>query len=167
MSSRRAEVMHGTGLGRKLEGTGAASPSLRGPPPRPDPTGATMPEVSGRQQTRLDPEAAWTVLTDAPLKGLGLAREAGTILAWDERDRVYLFDLHGGHRSATQVPDHVVAGAISDDGSLVALLGRGARLWLHGADLEVIADRQGPPEASALAVDPHGRYVAVASRLGL
>ena len=28
-------------------------------------------------------------------------------------------------------------------------------------------DRQGPPEASSLAIDPHGRYVAVASRLGL
>jgi hypothetical protein len=43
-----------------------------------------MTERTGRQQSRLDPAPAWTVLTDAPLKGLALAREAGLILAWDE-----------------------------------------------------------------------------------
>src|SRR5947208_187507 len=38
-----------------------------------------MPEMSARQQTRLEPAPAWTVLTDAPLKGLSLAREAGRV----------------------------------------------------------------------------------------
>jgi hypothetical protein len=126
-----------------------------------------MPDQPGRSPSRLAPSPAWTVLTDAPLLGLGLAREAGTILVWDEADGLYLLDTRGRHRSVSRAPGRVIAGAISDDGTLVALLGEGSRLWLLGPDFGMTVDRQGPPEASSLAVDPHGRYVAVASRLGL
>ncbi len=31
----------------------------------------------------LEPVTAWTIVTEAPLKGLAFAREAGRILAWD------------------------------------------------------------------------------------
>ncbi|WP_422930922.1 hypothetical protein [Singulisphaera sp. PoT] len=126
-----------------------------------------MSEFSGRGQSRLEPAPAWVVLTEAPLKGLALAREAGTILAWDERHQLYLFDLQGQHRSVSRAPGNLISAAISDDGSLIALLGEGNRLWLLDADLGSIADRQAPPEASCLAIDPHGRYVAVGSRLSL
>ena len=126
-----------------------------------------MSEPPGRTTSRLAPAPAWTVLTDAPLRGLGLAREAGTILVWDEADGIYLLDTGGRHRSVSRAPSRVLAGAISDDGSLVALLGEGSRLWLLGPDFQMTVDRQGPPEASTLAIDPHGRYVAVASKLGL
>jgi hypothetical protein len=126
-----------------------------------------MTELKGRQQTRLDPAPGWTVLTDAPLKGLGLAREAGTILAWDEANQLYLLDLRGQHRCVSRAPDRVLAGAISDDGKVIALLGEGNRLWVFGPDLDALADRQGPPEASTVAIDPHGRYIAVGSRLCL
>ena len=44
----------------------------------------------------IDIGEARAVLTDAPLKGLSLAREAGTILAWDERGQLYLLDLLRG-----------------------------------------------------------------------
>ncbi|MHC5538443.1 hypothetical protein ACYOEI_09460, partial [Singulisphaera rosea] len=125
--------------------------------PRTNPReGPMMASSTGRQPSRLEPEPAWTVLTDAPLKGLALAREAGTILAWDERDQLYLIDLLGQHRSTGIAPGRISAGAISDDGSLIALLGEGNRLWLFGADLESISDRQAPPESSTLAIDPHG-----------
>ena len=123
-----------------------------------------MAEITSRQQSRLDPATAWTVLTDAPLKGMALAREAGLILAWDEGDQLYLLDLKGQHRSVSRAPNHIVAGAISDDGSLIALLGDGSRLWLLGADLDLVAEKQGPAEAAVVAVDPHGRYVAVSAR---
>ncbi len=126
-----------------------------------------MNEFTGRGQSRLEPAPAWVVLTDAPLKGLALAREAGTILAWDERDRLYLFDLLGQHRSVSQAPGSLITGAISDDGSLIALLGAGSRLWLLDADLGIIADRTAPPDAHCVSIDPHGRYVAVATRLSL
>ena len=102
-----------------------------------------------------------------PLTGLMLAREAGTILAWDERNQVTLLDLRGQPRSVTRVPGRIVAGAISDDGSLIALPGEGSRLWLLGPDLETTAERQGPPDSSTLAIDPHRRFVAVASQVSL
>lgn len=123
-----------------------------------------MAEISSKQHSRLDPATAWTVLTDAPLKGMALAREAGLILAWDEGDQLYLLDLKGQHRSVSRAPNHITAGAISDDGSLIALLGEGARLWLLGADLDLVAEKQGPAEACVVAIDPHGRYVAVGAR---
>jgi hypothetical protein len=107
------------------------------------------------------------VLTDSPLKGLVLAREAATILAWDEGSQVYLLDTHGAHRSVSRAPGKIIAAAISDCGTLVALLVEGSRLLLLSADLEPVADRSGPPDAQALAIDPHGRYVLVASKISL
>jgi hypothetical protein len=123
-----------------------------------------MSEMTGRSQSRLEPATAWTVLTDSPMKGLALAREAATILSWDEGDQVYLLDVNGQHRSVSRAPGRVLAGTISDNGSLIALLIEGPRLLLLSADLEPIDDRSAPPDPSALAVDPHGRYVAVATR---
>jgi hypothetical protein len=118
-----------------------------------------------RQSTRLEPEPAWTVVTEAPLKGLGLAREAGTVFAWDETDQLYLLDLKGEFRSVARAPGKVVAATVSDDGSRVAILGEGARLWLLDADLGMVAERPAPPDPLALAIDPHGRYLVVSSRL--
>jgi hypothetical protein len=125
------------------------------------------PEHPTRQPSRLEPEPAWTVLTEAPLKGLGLAREAGLVLAWDEAEQLYLIDRNGEFRSVARAPGKVTAGVISDDGSRVALVGEGARLWLLDADLGVVAERPGPPEPLALAIDPHGRYALVSSKLSL
>ncbi len=123
-----------------------------------------MAEIADRRQFPIHPVLAWTALTEAPLKGLMLAREAGTILAWDQRDQVTLPDLRGRPRSVTRVPGRIVAGAIGGDGSLIAPLGEGSRPWLLGPDLKTTAERQGPPDSSTLAIDPHGCNVAVASQ---
>jgi hypothetical protein len=47
-----------------------------------------MAEIADRRQFQIHPVLAWTALTEDPLKGLMLARKAGTILAWDERNQV-------------------------------------------------------------------------------
>ncbi len=126
-----------------------------------------IPEHSTRQSSRLEPHISWTVLTEAPLKGLALAREAGTILAWDEADQLYLLDLRGDYRSVTRAPaGKVIAATISDDGSRIAMVTVGPRLWLLDADLGIVAERAAPPDPMALAIDPHGRYVVVSSRMG-
>jgi len=106
-----------------------------------------MPEMPGRPSSRLEPSPAWTVLTDSPLKGLALAREAGTILAWDEGDQLYLLDTGGRHRSVSRCPGKLLDAAISDDGRLVALLLEGSRLLCLSGDLEPVADRAAPPDA--------------------
>lgn len=125
-----------------------------------------MPDTA-RPSTRLEPALAWTVLTDSPLAGLSLAREAGMLLAWDDDDRLYVLDLNGQRRAAGRAEAKVLAAAISDDGSLVALLMQGSRLSLLGGDLEPIADRAAITEGISLAVDPHGRFAVVASKVNV
>ena len=86
--NRRPEVLNSRSGIRNLEsGSSARSP-------RQTESGRSMSETAGRT-SRIDPETAWTVVTDSPLKGMALAREAGTILAWDEGNQLYLFDLRG------------------------------------------------------------------------
>jgi len=126
-----------------------------------------MPEISGRQQTHIEPVQAWSNVTEAPLKGLALAREACSILAWDESGQLYLFDLYGNYRSVSSAPGRIIAGAISDNGTLIVLLGEGSRMWFLGPDLDLITERSAPPDATNLAIDPHGRFIAVGSRLSL
>ncbi len=126
-----------------------------------------MAHTPARPTTKLEPSPAWTVVTDAPLKGLALAREAGSVFAWDEADQLYRVDARGQFQSVARAPGKVVAGSVSDDGSLVALLGEGNRLWLLDGDFDLVHDRPAISDALSLAVDPHGRYVAVASRVNL
>ena len=76
-----------------------------------------MSDMAARPLTRIDPETAWTVVTDSPLKGLALASEAGTILAWDEGNQLYLFNTQGESLSSSRVPNKILAGAISDEGA--------------------------------------------------
>ena len=122
-----------------------------------------MPESVGRA-SQIEAYPTWSIVTDAPLKGLGLAREAGVILAWDEGDYLSLYGLDGERRAGVRAPGKIVAAAISDDGSLVALAGDRGQLWLLARDLELVVERPNAPDCGALAVDPHGRFVAAASR---
>jgi hypothetical protein len=125
-----------------------------------------MPELTGRQATRLDPANAWTVVTDSPLKGLSFAREAGTILAWDEGNQLYLLNIQGESLSSSRVPNKIEAGAVSDEGSLIALLCEAddAGLLLLSADFEIQSQRPAPSESTVVTIDPHGRFVAVGTR---
>ncbi len=125
-----------------------------------------MPPKTDKPSTRLDPVTAWTVVADSPLKGLSMAREAGTILAWDEGNQLYLYNVHGEPLSYSRVPNRIQAGAISDDGSLIALLvdGDDAGLMLLNADFDVQVVRPAPSEPSFVTIDPHGRYIAIGTR---
>ena len=123
-----------------------------------------MPDPAPRT-ARIEPRPAWTVVTDAPLRGLALAREAGVVLAWDEGDLLYLLGLDGDRLATARAPGRILAATISDNGSLVALAGEKAQLWLLGRDLKLVVERPTAPDPSALAVDAHGRYAAVASKI--
>src|SRR5690606_30606486 len=98
--------------------------------PRKEPAIMSLTDASAGP--RMQPSLAWTVVTDAPLKGLGLMREAGRIVVWDEADGVVMYDHRGDRVWASRAPGPIVSGAVSDDGSLVALLGEPRRLWLFG-----------------------------------
>lgn len=117
-----------------------------------------------RTSSRLDPSLSWTVLTDAPLLGLSFAREAGLLLAWDDASHVYLLDASGDRLYESRAPERIFAASISDDGTLVALLLAKSRFVLLGPELEPITERASPSDASNLAIDPHGRFVAVGTK---
>src|SRR5579884_2254399 len=72
----------------------------------------TMPEAGARQHGRIEPTLAWTILTDAPLRGLAMAREVGRIFAWDEGDQLYLLDSMGRRWSTSRAPEKILAGGI-------------------------------------------------------
>lgn len=123
-------------------------------------------ETTQGPKTRLEPWTSWTVVTDSPLRGLCFAREAGVILAWDEGNQLYLLNTRGESQSFSRAPNRITAGAISDDGSLIALLveATGAELLLLSSDFEVRLQRAAPSESSFLSIDPHGRYLAIGGR---
>jgi hypothetical protein len=125
-----------------------------------------MTETTGRPSTRFQPSTSWTVVTDSPLKGLAFAREAGTILAWDEGNQLYLLNVQGESLSYSRVPSRINSGCISDDGSLIALLvePEDSGLLLLNADFDVEHERAAPSEATFVTTDPHGRYLAVGTR---
>jgi len=110
------------------------------------------------------PKLHWTALTDAPLVGLKLAREPGRIAAWDESNAIYVFDCWGERLRVARAPGPIALGAFSDDGSLLALIGSDHRLWLFDANLELRVDREISSDRLSVAVDSHGRFVAVAAR---
>ncbi len=127
-----------------------------------------MPEMSDRTGSRLDPVTAWTMVTESPLKGLAFAREAGRILAWDEGNQLYLLNAQGESLSFSRLPQKIAHGAISDEGSLIALVGEADEggLLLLSADFDVTVEKQAPSDPALVTIDPHGRYIAIGSRLG-
>jgi hypothetical protein len=98
------------------------------------------------------------------LLGLALAREAGTMVAWDEVGQILLLNALGERLTATRAPARIISASISDDGSLVAALVEGSRLLLLGSELEPISDRSSITDPISLSIDPHGRYVAVPAK---
>jgi hypothetical protein len=103
----------------------------------------------------------WTQSLPHPLRGVALAREAGRILAWDERDWLYLFNAAGQRQGQVQRPG-LTAAAAADDGSAVVAAGGRGELWWLGPDLRTRWERAVPRRAVAAALDPFGQYVAVA-----
>jgi hypothetical protein len=123
-----------------------------------------MTEGSASSTSRLAPTEAWRNFTDAPLLGCSLARETTNLLAWDDARGLYIFDRHGERRSSARAPAPVAAARISDDGTLIALLVGGPRLLLLDEALAPLVDRPAPSGPLALDIDPHGRFLVVATR---
>ena len=66
----------------------------------------------------------------------------------------------------SRAPGKVQLACVSDDGSRIVVLGQSAHLWFLDADFNVVADRKVSSDTFSMAIDPHGRFVAVSARLG-
>ena len=70
-------------------------------------------------------------------------------------------NARGETLSTSRVPNRILAGSISDEGSLIALLveAEDAGLLLLSADFDILSERPAPSESSFVTIDPHGRYL--------
>jgi hypothetical protein len=95
-------------------------------------------------------------------RGLGLAREKGWSLAWDEKDRLHLLNRTGALQAQKRLSGALVAACCADDGSTHAAVGSRGEVWLLAPDLTPRWQEQLPHRPVALALDPFGQYLAVA-----
>jgi hypothetical protein len=109
----------------------------------------------------LEPHARWSQLTDAPLSGLALAREAGRILVWDDAHNILVLDVAGNRLISTRAPVPLHLATISDDGTQIVVTSREGDIWWLGAKLEPRVHRPGVRHMIGLALSPQGEYLAV------
>lgn len=120
--------------------------------------------MRGKGQT---PQLTWSFSTDAPLAWLELARESGEVLAADSSGGIYLIDRNGRVVAVTRGQTPVRGLAWSDNGAAgVALIGD-ARLHWFSRQLEFRSQYELSETALAVAVDPHGEYVAASLVTGM
>jgi len=105
----------------------------------------------------------WSQTIPAPLRGLSLARERDWLLALDGQDDLFLFNRVGAIQAQRPSPVPVAAACCAEDGSACAVGGSQAAVvcWL-APDLAPRWQRSLPQRATAIALEPLGRYVAVA-----
>jgi WD40 repeat protein len=100
------------------------------------------------------------------VRGLSLAREKGWLLAWDEKQWLYLLNHAGVVQAQKHMPGAVIAACSADDGSAYAAVGaRGEVFWL-APDLMPRWERNLPNAAVGVAIDPHGQYLAASDAKG-
>ncbi len=109
----------------------------------------------------------WSQTIPAPLRGLILARERETILAWDGQDRLYLFNESGTIQAQRPAPAPMASAGCAEDGSafLVAASQSPAVFGL-APDLSPRWQRPVAQRVTAVAVEPLGRRIAVADAGG-
>jgi hypothetical protein len=109
----------------------------------------------------------WSQTIPAPLRGLCLARERETVLAWDGQDGLFLFNHAGLIQAQRPSPVPVAAAGCADDGCAYAIGGGQVPMvcWL-APDLTPQWRRSLQHRTTAIAVEPLGRCVAVADAGG-
>lgn len=108
----------------------------------------------------------WTnALVNAP-RGLGLSREKGWLLVWDDQHWLYVLNQSGEVQSQRRFAGKLVSACCDDDGTSFAAVGsRGQVLWL-APDLMPRWERTMPSKAVAATLDSFGQYLAVSDTKG-
>ena len=108
------------------------------------------------------PRERWSFTAEAPLTGMKLSRESGQIVAADESGGVYRLDRHGRIAAVTRGFFGVRLVACDDLGDRAAVVDHESRLSLFDEKLRVVWSLGMPEGITAIDVESHGRYVAVA-----
>jgi WD40 repeat protein len=113
------------------------------------------------------PGLCWSLGVSGAVRGLSLARERGWVLVRDEHGWLYLLDHAGARQAQHQAPKELAASACADDGSAYAAAAKEGDVWWLAPDLMPRWQRSPGQRVEGLAVDPLGRYLAVAASAGV
>src|SRR5262245_22840704 len=108
----------------------------------------------------------WSQPLPAPARGLSPAREAGLLLARCEEHGLFLFAARGVPQARARLEGRITAAAAADDGSAFAAASDSGKWWWLAPDLTPRWERELLAKATALAVEPLGRYLAAADAKG-
>jgi hypothetical protein len=111
-------------------------------------------------------KSQWSFSLQGPAVGVALAREKGTLLAWDRAHWLALLDRQGKCQARRHFPDGVGPACLSDDGSALAAAGTTGDVWWLAPDLGTRWERRLAHPAVAVALDPFGQYLACADSHG-
>src|SRR5438270_336566 len=112
------------------------------------------------------PRLTWSFRTAARPAGLLLTRERGAFLAWDENAWLYLLNAFGEPQAQRKMPSPLRAACCAEDGSAYAAVGAQGEVWWLTPDLTPRREQSLRRPAVAAALDPFGRYLAVAESHG-
>src|SRR5262245_57809710 len=109
---------------------------------------------------------SWNWFAGGPLRGCLIMRERQRIIAWDDGNAIYLFDLFGDLVADARVDKEIVGVSAADDGQAVAVVSRFGDLWWFDRELNPMFHVQSPFDGLAVALDPHSCYAAVSGAGG-
>jgi hypothetical protein len=108
----------------------------------------------------------WSLTVSSAVRGLALAREAGSILIRDDNHWLYLLNSAGARQAQLRAPKDLTAAACSDDGSALVVAGKEGDVWSLAPDLMPRWQRSLGHRVEALAVSPLGEYLAASDAGG-
>jgi hypothetical protein len=108
----------------------------------------------------------WSLKVPSAVRGIGLARESGTVLVRDDNHWLYLVHGSGSRQAQMRAPKELTGAAIADDGSTLVAGGKDGDLWRLAPDLMANWQRTVGKRVEAVAVSPLGDYVAAADGAG-
>ncbi|MCI0741701.1 MAG: hypothetical protein L0Y72_21930 [Gemmataceae bacterium] len=115
---------------------------------------------------RIELSLHWTRKLAAEPAGLSLARETGAVLSWDQDNRLFLLDANGQIQAQTVFPETLAHAAISDDGAAVVAIGSNGLVRRLNLDFTVHWEKTWPAPLLAVALDPFGHWLALATGQG-
>ena len=108
----------------------------------------------------------WSLAVSGRVQGLSLARETGWTFLRDDNHWLYLLDRDGARQAQLRAPRDLTTSACADDGSTLVAAGKEGDLWSLAPDLMPRWHFALGQRIEAVAVEPVGRYLAVADAAG-
>jgi WD40 repeat protein len=94
-----------------------------------------------------------------------MAREKGSILAWDEH-WLFLLNRTGIRQAQRRMPGPICTACCADDGSAYVAIGKEGGIWWLAPDLSERKRQSSRGSPRSAALDPYGNYLAVAGARG-